>query len=41
MRKYVLAFLKAGPNRSQDGATAREIQKGHMENITRLKILAS
>jgi uncharacterized protein YciI len=36
MRKYVMAFLKKGPNRDQDAATAQAIQRGHMENITRM-----
>ncbi|MDM7939798.1 MAG: hypothetical protein QUS07_05575, partial [Methanothrix sp.] len=35
MRKYVMAFLKKGPNRDQDPATAQAIQRGHMDNITR------
>ncbi|MCH8128091.1 hypothetical protein IIC38_19400 [candidate division KSB1 bacterium] len=36
MRKYVLAFLKAGPNRDQDSLTAAKLQQAHMENIRRL-----
>jgi uncharacterized protein YciI len=36
MRKYVIAFLKAGPNRTQDSATAAKIQAGHMANIGRM-----
>ncbi len=36
MRKYVMAFLKKGPNRDQDPATAQAIQRGHMDNITRM-----
>jgi len=36
MKHYVMAFLKAGPNRDQDSITASEIQKGHMANIQRL-----
>lgn len=36
MRKYVMAFLKAGPQRDQDSATAAQIQAGHMANITRM-----
>ncbi len=35
MRKYVLAFLKAGPNRDQDSITAAKLQQAHMENIQR------
>jgi uncharacterized protein len=33
MKKYVMAFLKRGPNRSQDSATAANLQKAHLENI--------
>jgi uncharacterized protein YciI len=36
MKSYVLAFLKAGPIRNQDSATAAELQKKHLQNITRL-----
>jgi uncharacterized protein YciI len=36
MRNYVIAFLKAGPNRDQDSATARQLQQAHMANIRRL-----
>ena len=36
MRKYVMAFLKAGPERSQDKEEAARIQKAHMENIKRM-----
>lgn len=36
MKKYVMAFLKAGPNRNQDSTTAAQIQRGHMDNIMRL-----
>lgn len=36
MRQYVIAFLKAGPNRDQDCTRAAEIQRGHMDNIQRL-----
>ncbi len=36
MRKYVMAFLKAGPNRDQDSLTAVNLQKAHMDNIGRL-----
>lgn len=36
MKKFVIAFLKKGPNRSQDSATAAELQRGHMANIQRL-----
>jgi uncharacterized protein len=36
MRRFVMAFLKAGPHRDQDAATAAELQRGHMETISRL-----
>ena len=36
MKQYVMAFLKSGPNRSQDAATAQAIQKAHLENINRM-----
>jgi uncharacterized protein YciI len=36
MRQYVMAFLKEGPNRDQDSATAAELQRKHMENIKRM-----
>lgn len=36
MKHYVMAFLKAGPNRDQDSVAAAEIQKAHMANIKRM-----
>lgn len=36
MKNYVMAFLKKGPKRDHDSATAAEIQKGHMANIGRM-----
>jgi uncharacterized protein YciI len=36
MRKYVMAFLKRGPNRAKDAAEAKTIQAGHMANIGRM-----
>ncbi len=36
MKSYVIAFLKAGPNRDQDSSTAVELQKAHRANIGRL-----
>ena len=36
MKSYFMVFLTAGPNRTQDSATAAKIQKGHLDNISRL-----
>lgn len=36
MKTYVMAFLKAGPNRSQDSTTAANLQRAHLDNIKRL-----
>lgn len=36
MKKYVFALLKAGPNRDQDSITRAQIQRGHLDNITRM-----
>lgn len=36
MKQYVMAYLKRGPNRNQDSATAEALQKAHLENITRM-----
>lgn len=36
MKKYVMAFLKAGTNRSQDAEEAARLQKAHMDNIKRM-----
>lgn len=36
MRKYVMAFLKKGPNRPTDPEKAAALQKKHLENIDRL-----
>ena len=36
MRKYVMAFLKKGPNRPSDKKKADALQAAHMENIGRL-----
>ena len=37
MSQYVMAFLKAGPNRSQDSLAQVKLQAGHMANIQRLQ----
>lgn len=36
MRKYVLAFLKRGPNRPTDKRKAEELQVAHLKNIDRM-----
>jgi uncharacterized protein YciI len=36
MKTYVMAFLKAGPNRPKDSLARAELQKAHLKNITRL-----
>ena len=36
MKKYVIAFLKSGPNRTKDKVKATELQKAHRSNISRL-----
>lgn len=36
MRTYVLAYLKAGPNRNQDSVEAVRLQRAHLDNISRL-----
>ncbi|MFY0687045.1 MAG: hypothetical protein JXQ90_07770 [Cyclobacteriaceae bacterium] len=36
MRKYVIANLKRGANRSQDSTTAAQLQRAHLDNINRL-----
>lgn len=36
MQKYILAYLKKGPNRNQPKAGADALQKAHMENIDRM-----
>lgn len=36
MRQYVMAFLKAGPNRDQDEETAAKLQAAHLANIKRM-----
>jgi len=36
MHQYVMALLKAGPNRDKSKEEVAELQKGHMVNIKRL-----
>lgn len=36
MKKYYFVMLTKGQTRNQDSVTVEKIQKGHMENITRL-----
>jgi uncharacterized protein len=36
MKQYVMAYLKRGPKRDQDSATADPLQKAHLENINRM-----
>lgn len=36
MRRYVIAFLKTGPNPSADSTEAMELQRAHMSNIRRM-----
>lgn len=36
MKKYVIAFLKRGPNRSTDSVEVTQLQKAHLENINKL-----
>ncbi|CAL1519903.1 YciI family protein [Chitinophaga sp. MM2321] len=36
VKRYWMVFLKKGPQRNQSEAEAEEIQRGHINNITRL-----
>ncbi len=36
MKKYVMAFLKRGPNRNLDKDKANELQMAHLNNINRM-----
>ena len=36
MKKYVMALLRSGPNRSKDSITRTELQKAHMANIVKM-----
>ena len=39
MKKYVIAFLKEGPNRNQDSLTSAHLQRAHLENIRKLSAM--
>lgn len=36
MKQYIMAFLKAGPNRDMDSTRAAELQRAHLDNIRRM-----
>lgn len=36
MKRYIMAFLKRGPNTDQDSTTKSNIQRAHLDNINRL-----
>ncbi|MCB0759981.1 MAG: hypothetical protein KDC12_00565 [Flavobacteriales bacterium] len=36
MKKYVMAFLKKGPNRDRSPEEANELQRAHLDNIGRM-----
>lgn len=36
MKRYVMAFLKMGPNRGQDSLEAAQLQRAHLDNIKRM-----
>ena len=36
MKKFVVAFLKSGPNRTSDPAERARLQRLHLENIVRM-----
>ena len=36
MKSYVMAFLKAGPNRNRSEEAANQLQRAHLDNIKRL-----
>lgn len=36
MRRYVMAFLKSGPNRPEDPEQAQALQRAHLANIRRM-----
>jgi len=36
MRQYVMAFLKSGPNRSENPEDAQALQRAHLDNIRKM-----
>ena len=36
MKRYVLAYLKKGPNRDRSPAEAAQLQRAHLDNISRM-----
>ncbi|NJO88004.1 MAG: hypothetical protein HC831_02845 [Chloroflexia bacterium] len=36
MKKYVMAYLKKGPNRNQDSVTRSQLQRAHLDNIIKM-----
>jgi uncharacterized protein YciI len=36
MKKYIMAFLKKGPNRNLDSIQSAALQKAHLENIFKM-----
>jgi uncharacterized protein YciI len=36
MKRYVIAFLKRGPNQNQDSAEVARLQRAHLDNIGKL-----
>lgn len=36
MKRYVIAFLKRGPNQNQDSLEVQRLQRAHLDNIGRL-----
>ena len=36
MHQYVMAFLKAGPNRSQDSTESAKLMRAHLDNIGKM-----
>jgi uncharacterized protein len=36
MKQYYFVMLMSGPNRNQDSVTAANLQKGHMDNMSKM-----